>query len=448
MLTFIGKQAGDNWEDWKDNLHYVDYAVAAMIVVGVVYLVSVRDRGSRRRRPGRSRVRPEPVARLSRLGALQGPTELLPVSSSGHLALVPRCSAGRYAELDAELRKSFEVALHAGTAVALLIALRDEVVEVLREMDGARLRATRSRSCRRPSRVRAASGRSSERLGQRGGGRGRAGGRRGLAARAGRPARRRGASARGRRLGDALLIGLGQACALVPGVSRNGATLDRRAAARLRAARGRNRLSRHAALPIIVGAAALKGVRLARGAAADARRRSRRAPRGVRLDASLPRRLVPRVDRARSYRAVRRLPGRARGRRPIRFEWARHELTRRLRRAGVDTTPADAGVAALVGVLRTIDTGTPVARRPGLGPLRQRPAASPETSASRCRTDGVGSKVIVAEQLGRFDTVGIDCIAMNVNDVICVGRRAARRARLHRRRAGRPRAAAPDRASA
>ena len=36
-------------------------------------------------------------------------------------------------------------------------------------------------------------------------------------------------------------------------------------------------------------------------------------------------------------------------------------------------------------------------------------------------TDGVGSKVIVAEQLGRFDTVGIDCIAMNVNDLICVG---------------------------
>src|SRR3954470_3573632 len=36
-------------------------------------------------------------------------------------------------------------------------------------------------------------------------------------------------------------------------------------------------------------------------------------------------------------------------------------------------------------------------------------------------TDGVGSKVIVAEQLDRFDTVGIDCIAMNVNDVICVG---------------------------
>jgi len=49
LLTFIGKQAGDNWEDWKDNLHYVDYAVAAAIVAGVVYLV-VRAR--RRRREG------------------------------------------------------------------------------------------------------------------------------------------------------------------------------------------------------------------------------------------------------------------------------------------------------------------------------------------------------------------------------------------------------------
>ena len=36
-------------------------------------------------------------------------------------------------------------------------------------------------------------------------------------------------------------------------------------------------------------------------------------------------------------------------------------------------------------------------------------------------TDGVGTKLLVAEQLGRFDTVGIDCIAMNVNDLICVG---------------------------
>src|SRR3712207_3185291 len=48
MLTWIGQQAGDNWEDWKDSLHYFDYAVAAAIVIGVVWLV-VRNR--RRGRP-------------------------------------------------------------------------------------------------------------------------------------------------------------------------------------------------------------------------------------------------------------------------------------------------------------------------------------------------------------------------------------------------------------
>ena len=36
-------------------------------------------------------------------------------------------------------------------------------------------------------------------------------------------------------------------------------------------------------------------------------------------------------------------------------------------------------------------------------------------------TDGVGSKVLVAQELEKYDTVGIDCVAMNVNDVICVG---------------------------
>jgi membrane protein DedA with SNARE-associated domain len=43
MLTFIGREAGDNWETWKDNLHYVDYAVLAAIVIGAVWLF-VRSR--------------------------------------------------------------------------------------------------------------------------------------------------------------------------------------------------------------------------------------------------------------------------------------------------------------------------------------------------------------------------------------------------------------------
>jgi membrane protein DedA with SNARE-associated domain len=46
MLAFVGKQAADRWTSWRDSLHYVDYAVAALIVLGIVYLV-VR----RRRRP-------------------------------------------------------------------------------------------------------------------------------------------------------------------------------------------------------------------------------------------------------------------------------------------------------------------------------------------------------------------------------------------------------------
>src|SRR4051794_38369980 len=39
LLTFTGQQAGEHWKDWKDALHYVDYAMAAAIVMGIVYLV-------------------------------------------------------------------------------------------------------------------------------------------------------------------------------------------------------------------------------------------------------------------------------------------------------------------------------------------------------------------------------------------------------------------------
>ncbi len=46
MLTWIGKAAGDNWEQWKDSLHYFDYLVAVAIVGGAVYLLL-----RRRRRP-------------------------------------------------------------------------------------------------------------------------------------------------------------------------------------------------------------------------------------------------------------------------------------------------------------------------------------------------------------------------------------------------------------
>ncbi len=38
-------------------------------------------------------------------------------------------------------------------------------------------------------------------------------------------------------------------------------------------------------------------------------------------------------------------------------------------------------------------------------------------------TDGIGSKAMIASMLGKYDTVGIDCVAMNVNDIMCVGAR-------------------------
>jgi membrane protein DedA with SNARE-associated domain len=44
LLALAGKEAGDNWGQWKDSLHYVDYAVVAVIVAGVAWLVLRRVR--------------------------------------------------------------------------------------------------------------------------------------------------------------------------------------------------------------------------------------------------------------------------------------------------------------------------------------------------------------------------------------------------------------------
>ncbi len=88
--------------------------------------------------------------------------------------------------------------------------------------------------------------------------------------------------------------------------------------------------------------------------------------------------------------------------------------------AGVDTSEADRGVEALVGILRAVDPGRPSLAVPLPGHYASVLRITPELGIALA-TDSVGSKVIVAEQLGRFDTIGIDCVAMNVNDLICVG---------------------------
>jgi phosphoribosylformylglycinamidine cyclo-ligase len=88
--------------------------------------------------------------------------------------------------------------------------------------------------------------------------------------------------------------------------------------------------------------------------------------------------------------------------------------------AGVDQGAADDAVAALLRSLSRIDTGKPsrVVPLPGhyASVLRIN-----ETQGIAFGADGVGTKMVLAEQLGRFETIGIDCIAMNVNDLVCVG---------------------------
>ncbi|HEU4739636.1 MAG TPA: phosphoribosylformylglycinamidine cyclo-ligase [Solirubrobacterales bacterium] len=89
-------------------------------------------------------------------------------------------------------------------------------------------------------------------------------------------------------------------------------------------------------------------------------------------------------------------------------------------KAGVDQGAADSAVAGLVRALGAIQLGRPSAQVPLPGHYASVIKIDERTGIA-LSTDGVGTKLVLAEQLGRFDTIGIDCVAMNVNDVICVG---------------------------
>src|ERR671930_820942 len=88
--------------------------------------------------------------------------------------------------------------------------------------------------------------------------------------------------------------------------------------------------------------------------------------------------------------------------------------------AGVDIDQSDRAVDALVGVLRTIELDRPSASVLPSGHYASVLRVAPNLGVA-VSTDGVGSKLVVAEQADRLETVGIDCVAMNVNDLICVG---------------------------
>ncbi|WP_435178125.1 phosphoribosylformylglycinamidine cyclo-ligase [Halorussus sp. AFM4] len=77
--------------------------------------------------------------------------------------------------------------------------------------------------------------------------------------------------------------------------------------------------------------------------------------------------------------------------------------------AGVDIEASEAATAALVGAVGDIDES----EYAGLLDIGDRYLA--------LATDGVGTKLLVAEALGDYSTVGVDCIAMNANDLVASG---------------------------
>jgi undecaprenyl-diphosphatase len=203
------------------------------------------------------------------LGIVQGLTELLPISSSGHLILVPWLADWRYLESHGDFNQTFDVALHFGTLVAVVGYFRADIARLiaawLRSIGRRRVETADERLAwvvaiaTIPAAVIGAAGESL------------------IADRLGEPwqiaiflaffgvvlwiadRRPQARGLRDLRYGEGLVLGFAQALALMPGVSRSGITisaarfleLDRDAAARL---------SFLLLVPIVLGAALLKGV--------------------------------------------------------------------------------------------------------------------------------------------------------------------------------------------
>jgi undecaprenyl-diphosphatase len=216
------------------------------------------------------------------LGLIQGPTEMAPISSSAHTVLLQRRLRSAHlgeqvagdGEREAAFQKSLQVALHAGTAIALGLQMGGSLRESFRRTcasSGERAPLRRIALLGLSALPPALAGYALERPIEQ-----HLRGRRSIAAGLALGALAMAAADRGKqereveqaRVADGLALGVAQAIALMPGVSRRGATL---AAARARglSRRGADELSWLAAVPVILGACVLKGARLAQGQSLD-----------------------------------------------------------------------------------------------------------------------------------------------------------------------------------
>lgn len=90
--------------------------------------------------------------------------------------------------------------------------------------------------------------------------------------------------------------------------------------------------------------------------------------------------------------------------------------------SGVDSTKAEDGLARLrTWVEKTFTLNAAARPHLPLGYFANIIQLDGIALGIAISTDGVGTKLLVAELLGKYDTVGIDCVAMNVNDLLCVG---------------------------